>query len=596
MAITIRIDGDDYLVSEGTLQISLQAGLGGSQLQFGLVPGQGYPPLQKKVTLNLAGIDFEGLLIDDGRQSANTHIGDRSYTAIGQQFLLDRDINVEFRGLTSVANILDELLFDTGVPGTIIGETREVRGFAFKGPLKSALQTLGVRGRYMLYLAPDGVQLIDRDDPPAAPIAWSYGITSGWRNFNPQKSNERPFNRIVIEGGVPKRSDSDSDEEEIEVSYAGDGIRKRFGYPRTTDEIFDVTVDGTSKTICKEGDPEQASFDAFNDRGNYDVVFATAPAASTEVILSCRIQRARGIWNNTTSQSAYAADFGGDGVIEYKESRPEIRTQLEADEYAENLAVILGVDQKQASAEVWAQEGIFHPGRKVVQTWTAENWNETLPVQQSNLAYKSDLAGWLQQVSTSNGRDGDVSGSATGYSGFGRGSGNQITEKLPPTETSTETEKDFTLTLTPESQNVTDGTTEEAVFTVEATAVNGYTGNITLSKTGLAGTTAVWEPDNEITGGSGTRTLKLTATAGNWTDGATGEEGMFGVTGVGGIHTHTANGEVVIDPEPECASLTYELRTSNHQISPDPSDYDGLLCYGSGAPELEDDWERDMSG
>lgn len=437
MPVEIEIADNSYLVEADSLSTSLRAGIAGPQLDFRLIPGQGFPPMQKPVSISLGVLSFEGILNDDNRDSANTHIAPRTYSAVGKHVFLNRDVDVSYRGLTSVADLADDLVFPTGMAFSVVGDTRNIQSFAFKGNLTQALQYLAVKGKYMLHFGLAGIELVDKLNPPAAPFNWIYQSTSGWRKIPKRFSSEIPYNKIFVEGGVPKLLPDDPDEEEIEVAYVGNGIQTRFKYPRKTDEIFDVTLDGESLTICQEGDPLQASFDCFNDRGETEVVFNTPPGEGIEIILFCRIQRALGMWENTALQSEFSSAFGGDGKLIYRESRPEIRTQAEADEYAESLGLLFGQIRKEYSAEVWGN-GIFYPGRAVLVNDSRDGINDTLLVQQTQLTYKSHLGRWLQQVTVGNGADGDVSGSATAYvqAVGGRGFGNQITTKQPPTETS----------------------------------------------------------------------------------------------------------------------------------------------------------------
>lgn len=566
---TITIDNSPYEVEADSLELSLSLGLAGSKLNFALTPGQSFPPMKKKVSLqSLAGIDFEGILDDDNSGSKGTHLAPLRYSAIGKQFLLNRDtVNVAYKGLTQVSEILSELLFDSGVGGTIIGEDRMIRGFAYKGKMTEALQALALRSKCMLFMSPDAVELIDRDDAPAVGLNWIYGATVGWNNLEIHPTIPNLYSQIVIEGGVPKLSDDDPDEEEVQIAHTGTVNRTRFGYPRKIDEIYDVTVDGESVFVCQEGDPEQETFDAYNDSGEREIIFNTPPAEGAEIILYGRIQRARGKWDDSAFQSYLSTNFGGNGILPYLDSRPEIRTQLEAAEFAEFLAPVILADKHQCSAEVWANT-LFWPGRMVTVTDSRRGYSQVLQVQQNSIKYRSHLGRWLQSVTVGNGQDGDVLGSPTGYltsSSVGAGVGNQYGQQ-PPTATSAANETDFTITVTPETQNVTDGTSGPATFTIEVAPVGGFNKPVTLEKIGLPGTTATWTPDNVILGGSGTRTLELTPTDGTWTDGEAGEEGTFLVKGTAGPKNHTADGEVVIDPEPECTG-DYTIIIGNYNPS-----------------------------
>ena len=70
---------------------------------------------------------------------------------------------------------------------------------------------------------------------------------------------------------------------------------------------------------------------------------------------------------------------------------------------------------------------------------------------------------------------------------------------------------DFTIAGTPASQSVVQGS--GTTYTVNVTAVNGFTGNTVLSVTGLpTGATGTFNPTT-ITGGTGSSTLTITTLA-----------------------------------------------------------------------------------
>ena len=113
---------------------------------------------------------------------------------------------------------------------------------------------------------------------------------------------------------------------------------------------------------------------------------------------------------------------------------------------------------------------------------------------------------------------------------------------------------DFTLTATPATRTVVAGT--PAAFTVSASPVDGFTGAVALSVTGLpAGTTASFAPAS-ISGGSGASTLTVATTAGT-------PAGTFPltVTGTSGALTHTAPVTLVVQRPDFTLTATPATRT-----------------------------------
>lgn len=98
--------------------------------------------------------------------------------------------------------------------------------------------------------------------------------------------------------------------------------------------------------------------------------------------------------------------------------------------------------------------------------------------------------------------------------------------------------QDFSLTVTPASQSVTAG--GRATYTVTAAPLNGFTGTVTLSASGLpAGSTASFNPTS--IGASGSSTLTVST--------ATTTTGTFTITvaGASGTLTHTASASLTIN-------------------------------------------------
>jgi subtilisin-like proprotein convertase family protein len=99
---------------------------------------------------------------------------------------------------------------------------------------------------------------------------------------------------------------------------------------------------------------------------------------------------------------------------------------------------------------------------------------------------------------------------------------------------------DFTLAATPSSRTVTAG--GSTTYTVSNTALNGFSGNVTLSATpAISGVSYSFSPNPQAAGGSST--LSVTTTAG-----ATTGTHSLTITGTSGALTHTANVTLVINP------------------------------------------------
>jgi subtilisin-like proprotein convertase family protein len=101
---------------------------------------------------------------------------------------------------------------------------------------------------------------------------------------------------------------------------------------------------------------------------------------------------------------------------------------------------------------------------------------------------------------------------------------------------------DFTLAATPSSQTVTVG--NSTTFTVSNTALNGFTGNVTLSATpAISGVTYGFSPNPMSAGGSSTLTVTTTA-------GATTGTQTLTITGSSGSLTHTTTVSLTINAAP----------------------------------------------
>ena len=116
---------------------------------------------------------------------------------------------------------------------------------------------------------------------------------------------------------------------------------------------------------------------------------------------------------------------------------------------------------------------------------------------------------------------------------------------------------DFSLLMAPNSQTVTAGGT--ASYTATVGALNGFSGTVTLSASGLpAGTTASFNPDQ--VNGAGTSAVRL-VTAGSTQRSTPSGTYTVTITGVSGILQHSATVTLVVNPASTPASISASAGT-----------------------------------
>jgi len=104
----------------------------------------------------------------------------------------------------------------------------------------------------------------------------------------------------------------------------------------------------------------------------------------------------------------------------------------------------------------------------------------------------------------------------------------------------------FSLSATPASQTVTQG--NSTTYTATVAPVNGYTGTVTLSASGLpSGATASFSPAS-ISGGSGSSTLTIATTSSTTTGTVT-----ITISGTDGTLTHSTTVSLTVNPGGTCA-------------------------------------------
>ena len=126
-----------------------------------------------------------------------------------------------------------------------------------------------------------------------------------------------------------------------------------------------------------------------------------------------------------------------------------------------------------------------------------------------------------------------------------------ISGSLTHTTTVTLNVADFGISVSPSSQSV--GSNTNASYTVTITALNGFTGNVSLNATGLpSGANLVGFNPVTVTGGHGTSTLTINS--------GTSTGGTFTITGQGPATTHTT-------------SASFKVQASDFTISASPSSF-----------------------
>jgi hypothetical protein len=103
---------------------------------------------------------------------------------------------------------------------------------------------------------------------------------------------------------------------------------------------------------------------------------------------------------------------------------------------------------------------------------------------------------------------------------------------------------DFGATINPTTNTITAG--GFASYGINVYPVNGFTGNVALSVSGVpSGATAAFNPNNIVSGGTGSVTLVITTTSG-----VTPGTYALSVTGISGSISHTAGITLIINPGP----------------------------------------------
>jgi hypothetical protein len=110
---------------------------------------------------------------------------------------------------------------------------------------------------------------------------------------------------------------------------------------------------------------------------------------------------------------------------------------------------------------------------------------------------------------------------------------------VPPTATPNPNPPDFTLSVTPTSRTV--ARPNSTTYTVNISSLNGFTGNVSLSVTGLPSKTSGSFSPNPVTGGAGSSVLTITTER-------NGPTGTFtlAITGTSGGTSHSQNVTLVL--------------------------------------------------
>lgn len=582
MADQITINGELTEVLE--LSVSLVSGAASPTVTFKVVSGLMVLPAKGDVVeLDIDGIVCEGMEVDADPAS---YEGDQKLLSVtaNLQYLLESEVSYQ-DGPATRTEILTALTAGTGMTGTVVGETEDVYPFSHQGSLKDALdKLLTTVGDSKGYLAPDRTfWLVKTTELMDAPLDWvgdpGYQLTSTGSPSGQSKS------KFVCHGRNPKPGGPGGlDFTDYANSEAGDGAKTDFVYDEKVTNVTGVFADDVQVSFVPEGYEGSGAVAAINITSGHLVRFNTAPADGVVIRIEGTIDYATAEIIDETLRDDLIAKFAGTGIRPLIENHPEFLTQDEVETYVAGMALRYGGKKYEASAEVWGKlvdgEWVtvtpYTPRHQVVID-DDHGFSQTLPVQGNNLVREAGQ--WKQSVTCGNG---EPRVGAQPFHGIANRLRRATLPPQPPAPTQTTIyyteDLDFSLAVTPADRTVDAGTTDPITFTVEATAIGGFAGPITLAATVPTGVLKSFSPA-VITPGTPS-TLTLTPPEGGWT------EAMAGDVTVSGTSTPLShNADPVAIVVNVCESLTYELRTSNHQVSPDPGDYDGLLCYGSGAPD-----------
>lgn len=543
----------DQISIEGTptefesLSVSLPAGTGGPTASLSFVAGLHLIPAKgDKIEFSIGGLTWTNGICDSNPATYEGKTKVVSVSVLGVQHMLDRKVTYD-GGPASLSEILTELFTGSGVAAGILGtEPADPIFFPFEGKLLDAVEQLQTRtGGFLAWIAPDGdFYLINPDDGHTAhELPWTGG--TGYTLGQLQDLSGLQKTRFRVTGRNPKVNLGDPDFLDYSQVYGGDGISTKFEYDPRVTEVVAVYVDATQQTFVPEGSAQQGVVDCYNSIEQSAVIFNTAPADGTAITIEGVIDQATAEVNDTAEQTALAASFGGDGVRLVEESHPELVSQADCDAYAEGMKLRYGKKMRELTAEVWKDVAIYLPSNKVTAN-DGLGFSATLPVQNCTAAREGGK--WIQQVTIG---DGPPGGQTTPGQGFKRIAQRLKKASLPPqppapTQTTiyyTE-DLDFSLAVTPADRTVDAGTTDPITFTVEATALGGFAGPITLAATVPTGVLKSFSPA-VITPGTPS-TLTLTPPEGGWT------EAMAGNVTVSGTSTplsHNADPvDIVVDP------------------------------------------------
>ena len=587
--IYLTIDGEQYPMLVGSLSASLQTGLAGTTLSAQVCSIGASPPnpnTNLPVELTIGSLTFNCRLASVGHESrSGASVVVYSLQANGPQERLRRNVAYSSRITTAVSSILDDLLLGSGLTGSVPDDKNLTDGFDFSGTLGDAITKLATRAGMGIYIGPSGVvNLRDLTNLDAAPFAWTVGSKNPFSNFTKSRSKDLPITRLYVKGAVEKDDPADPDSDTRTLRFTMNGVDPWVDIPRDVlyDEITDVRLNSTSQTITFRGSGSEAAADVVHYQKGRRLLFNTLPADTDVVEVDVTIQYAYGMAEDTAVQAELSAipPSGWDGIVEHTITDESIRTSGQAQQLADEQIVVLSQPKKTMAATVHSAS-IFEPLELVTGTHSVDGWSEQLPVVSTQLSWDNAKEELKQEVSCENGAA-PTSGSANSIRGLFRLAIQPNVTPPVPTQSSTAGSPDFTLSITPSSNSTNDGSSMGVVFTVTATPSAGFSNTLTLSAFGLAGCTFTFGSSTIDAGNSWTTTLTVTPTDGTWTDGDPDEEGTFTVSGTDGFATRNDTADIVINA---CASLTYDFRTSNETIDPDPALYTDDLCFGDGAPD-----------
>lgn len=470
----------------GTLQISCGQGLDGARLSGTLHFTADTPHGRDLLEISAAGMEFRGRIFNRATApSGRTPFW--SIQAIGFQEWLARDFEGTLSGNASA--ILTDLLDGTPVGAQIIGTDKEL-SITENQSVANGLLQVAEKGRYKICVRPDGdLVFIDTDGIGSPERTIAYG-GDGVQAIKFSYDENLSPSRLLVRG-QPTRKGSEPATAIFTATETGNGTQEDFKYPDEASRVIKVYLDDVEQSLVYEGHPDDELVQAVNNESKRWIHFNTAPAADSIVKIEYEIEYVRVIADNTDLQDEYSSRFGGDGKVTKSEDRPDFRTNVEAQEYADEEVLNLTGEAVTATAELFGVP-LFLPGDIALCTDSRYSISEVMWVDSGSYKWSVGDDGWKQSLSLSKTKPKPNFLTRTSAA-------NQISRSPHKSGTEPSTgsgeggAKSFTVSVSPSLRTITNSGCVS--YTVTVTPVNGFLGTVSLTANGLPdGVTASFTP------------------------------------------------------------------------------------------------------